>query len=269
MAKIKPSWVKTDIPKSIKVKYHWQAMVETTTYESWEQALTSMDWQDTDSKYARMSRETYKRLQQEILEMPSAEVNTLPSGLKFWVEDIKSIKQVAKGSRQALQIEKQPVSMSGQAESIRNHDKAIFRRSNAILSEQKLRDFLWPLDGGPPIYYYGKADSIDEFLRFFSYVGNQYVDREAMRLCNNLCDALRKLRTFLSEQFRPYDRFAVCDCARLIPEELSHAYYSEGRDPEEEPKIYWKYFDELQKLKGTCEDCFKQYRVYFRDNLLL
>ncbi len=166
-----------------------------------------------------------------------------------------------------LQKEKQSVSVSGQDDSIKNHDIGIFKISNSIMSEESLLDFLWPLDGGPPIYYYKKAESVARFLNFLSFEGNQYISHEAMRLCNNLCDALRKLGAFLHKEFNDPDRAGMSNWARLIPEELSSAYYAEGQDPEEEPEIYWKCFDELQKLKDTCKVCLQQYRAYIRDTL--
>ena len=135
------------------------------------------------------------------------------------------------------------------------------------MSEESLLDFLWPLDGGPPIYYYKKAELIERFLIFFSFEGNQYIGQEAIRLCNNLCDSLKKLGAFLSDEFRSPERTGVSSWARLLPGELSHAYYSGEGDPEEEPEIYWAKFNELQKLKDNCILCFQQYRAYIRDTL--
>jgi len=149
---------------------------------------------------------------------------------------------------------------------VENHDIEIFKKSNSIMSEENLLDFLWPLDGGPSIYYYRKAEAVERFLQFFSFVGNQYLDREALRLCNNLCEALRKLEAFLCDNFRPPQRSGVSDYARLIPGECAHGYYS-GEEDSEDEKIYWKYFDELQELNNTCKDCMKQYRAYIRDTL--
>jgi len=75
--KLKPSWVKTDIPRDIKVKYLWRAMIGNPTLASWQQAMTRMDWEKADEQYYRASRDTYNCLRDEILEMPEDEFKTL------------------------------------------------------------------------------------------------------------------------------------------------------------------------------------------------
>lgn len=164
------------------------------------------------------------------------------------------------------QMQKTLQPVPGQDDSVKNHDIGIFNKSNSIMSEEKLENFLCPLDGGPSIYYYKKAEPVERFLIFFSYVGNQYVDKEATRLCNNLCEALRQLGAFLHNNFRPPQRSGLSDYARLIPDECAQGYYSGEEGPDDE-KIYWKCFNELQELNNTCKDCLKQYRAYIRDTL--
>lgn len=113
MGKLKPSWVKTDIPKGIKIKYHWKAIMEAPTYQGWQQALARMEWQAEDMKYARVSWDTYVRLKKEIEEMPDFELDTLPPELKSWILSArkplaetkeKSIKHLPKGAI----VEKRP-----------------------------------------------------------------------------------------------------------------------------------------------------------------
>jgi len=91
MSKLKPSWVKTDIPKSIKVQYLWKAMMEAPTYTGWQQALAKMEWPEEYDKYCRTSQDTYKSLQDEVREMPETEIRTLPDDLKAWIGDVRGI----------------------------------------------------------------------------------------------------------------------------------------------------------------------------------
>ncbi len=213
---------------------------------------------------------TIRRIVQDINKLtPEVVVAKLPQYVWALRDDSQTLSQMAKANDQALPTEEQPAHVAGQAELARNHDEVVFRRSNALLSEERLRDFLWPLDGGPPIYYHDKLDAVYEFLRFFSYAGNQYVDCEAKRLCDNLCKALRILGTFLSRQFDSPDRIGpVRGWEMLIPTDIKGAYYAGDADPEES-KMYRKYFNGLQKLKANCTECFTQYRVYLRDTLLV
>ena len=155
-----------------------------------------------------------------------------------------------------------------QLASTKRHDIDIFKKSNDLMSEEKLLDFLWPLDGGPPIYYHDKADKVAQFLNFFSYEGNQYIDPMLKNMCKILCDSLTKLGTFLYHEFRTPDRIDHGDAkySRLIPGELSHMHYSGEGDMEDDQR-YWKYFEELKNLQANCQSCVKKYRASIRDLL--
>lgn len=152
----------------------------------------------------------------------------------------------------------------------RQHDIRVFTASDTIMNEEKLRIFLWPLDGGPPIYYQDQADNVAEYLQFFSLEGNQYVDSELKQLNHNLCDALRELGSFLFHEFRTPNRIDRGDekYSRLIPGELAGKYY-EGKEDEEYEKRYWDYFEQLQVLNKNCEGCLEKYWSYIRDTLFI
>ena len=92
MAKLKPSWVITDIPKNTKIKL-WHLMKDNPTYKSWEKAIvgksytTEQDFVFTkgELEYIKMSKDTYERLKKEIMHMPVGEVATLPLDLQGWL----------------------------------------------------------------------------------------------------------------------------------------------------------------------------------------
>ena len=82
--KLKANWVKTDIPKHVKIRL-WLAMKDNPTYQSWQQSTAGGDFEESDDKYVRLSYETYKSLKDEIIQMPLEEVGTLPLELQSWI----------------------------------------------------------------------------------------------------------------------------------------------------------------------------------------
>ena len=96
MAKLKPEWVKTDIPKGIKIKL-WRLMRDNPTYRSWDEAIVGKShttiqdklFANDELKYIKMSRDTYNALQYEIIHMPAEEVLNLPPDLQSWVKQLR------------------------------------------------------------------------------------------------------------------------------------------------------------------------------------
>lgn len=96
MPKLKPIWVKTDIPKRIKIEL-WRYMIDNPTYRSWEKAIVGKSkTTETDKllandelKHLRISRDTYGRLKQEVREMPLEEVAGLPHDLQSWIKQLR------------------------------------------------------------------------------------------------------------------------------------------------------------------------------------
>ncbi|MFC1962251.1 hypothetical protein ACFLWN_04335 [Chloroflexota bacterium] len=156
------------------------------------------------------------------------------------------------------------------SDDVKEHDRQIFRKSNKIIDEVQLLSFLWPLDGEPPICYYDKGEKAEQFLRFFSYEGNQYIDPRLKSTCNKLRNALTNLGIFIFHEFRSPNRIDTGDekYSRLIPSELAHMHYSGEGDMEDDPR-YWEYYEELKKLQENCQSYVKQYRTKIRDLLLV
>lgn len=90
MAKLKPEWMKTDIPKDTKIKL-WGIMRDCPTYSAWDKYITSHEKLFDKGEYDWLprSRATYKALQDEINEMPIEEVHSLPIDLRIWIEQIR------------------------------------------------------------------------------------------------------------------------------------------------------------------------------------
>lgn len=91
MSKLKPPWQKTDIPKDIKLKL-WRIMKDNPTYDTWLRGIADLQYgldKKEEDKYVKISRETHKRLQEEIKEMPVSEVCLLPIDLQVWVKGLR------------------------------------------------------------------------------------------------------------------------------------------------------------------------------------
>lgn len=96
MGKLKPDWVRTDIPKDIKIKL-WSLMIDNPTYGSWERAIVGEShtgdqdelFANDELKYIKMSRDTYNALQYEIMHMPLEDVISLPPDLQSWVMQLR------------------------------------------------------------------------------------------------------------------------------------------------------------------------------------
>ena len=88
MAKLKPSWMKTDIPKRIKVIL-WKLIKDNPTYESWQIAISKSEFNEADDPFIHTSRDTFNSLKYEINHMPIEEVAGLPLELQTWIKQLR------------------------------------------------------------------------------------------------------------------------------------------------------------------------------------
>lgn len=95
MAKLKPEWMKTDIPKDTKIKL-WGIMRDCPTYSAWDKYITSHEklFDKAEYDWLPRSRATHKALQDEINEMPIEEVRSLPSDLQIWIQQLRPELQI-------------------------------------------------------------------------------------------------------------------------------------------------------------------------------
>jgi len=91
VGKLKPDWMKTDIPKETKIKL-WRAMKDNPTHKSWQQSIAknSKLFTEDEDEYVRTSYETYTALKNEVEEMPLNEVLSLSQDLQDWIVEIRS-----------------------------------------------------------------------------------------------------------------------------------------------------------------------------------
>ena len=216
--KLKPRWVKTNIPTDIKVKYHWKAMVGRMTYEAWQQAMASMDWEEADRKWYRDSRDTYKSLQDEIWEMPSHEIEALPPDLKSWIKDVRRLDRGPQerpvDEHAHAEVDTSYIGLAEEAkEQAIAHDVAIFEKSDMIMNEQDLEIFLNTVHDS---YRQSQTIMIAEFCEFFEYETNKYIPDTLKRLVKTLCKALSSLLAFLA--------YHVGDFAWQTPRHPNHTY---------------------------------------------
>lgn len=106
MRQMKPPWVKSNLPRTIKVKL-WDIIRQTNTYPNmckhlanYPDSLTDFEWRQlgttrdtiTDSlenTQSIITRDTYKALQNEIRDIPLREVALLPEELHNWARGLK------------------------------------------------------------------------------------------------------------------------------------------------------------------------------------
>ncbi len=95
MAKLKPSWMKTDLPKETKIKL-WRVMIGCPTYDAWDKAIArnAEQFDKEEYKWLPRSRPTYKALQDEIREMPLEELISLPADLQVWIQSLRPELQI-------------------------------------------------------------------------------------------------------------------------------------------------------------------------------
>jgi hypothetical protein len=88
--KLKPKWMKTDIPKDTKIKL-WRIMRDNPNYNAWQQGIARVryEFDEKEDKYIRLSRYTYKSLQAEVSLMPIEEVCSLPYDLQIWIQELR------------------------------------------------------------------------------------------------------------------------------------------------------------------------------------
>lgn len=94
MANFKPDWQKTNIPKPIKTEL-FKVMFDNPTQAAREQAVAKLDLGKENDRWLRTSRDTFKKLTQELMEMPLSEVDDLPENIRTTIkEKRKNIKPV-------------------------------------------------------------------------------------------------------------------------------------------------------------------------------
>ena len=139
------------------------------------------------------------------------------------------------------------------------HDRGKFRESNDILNEAKLEDFTVQLDAHE--YYEYQAMNAREFIKFFHYESNKYINTNISNLCSVFCDSLENLCDFI-ESYR-------IDEGRYYMIDPHDRFYAEAEDYDK-PHPEWDKFDkEFSQLRESTKREYKTYRAAVRETLLI
>ena len=243
--RLKPEWVKTNIPEDIKVEFHWKAFIGTSTFTTWRSAMVKMPWSKENQKYYRISRDTYNQLREELHGMPEMLVMKLPEDLKVWICGIRGIA-----------VETASVSVD---DTTKAHDVGIFRNLDSIMNESDLLSFYEGMKE-QHICYSSQLSKIQGFIWQYAMESNKYVIEELRSLADELCDQLNELLRFGETTFSPYpDKKDGADIKwgfHLDLKGIDQASVTEG-DEELEARMDWLIIS------------YKKYREAVRSNLIV
>lgn len=118
---------------------------------------------------------------------PEIVITKLPAHVWKLRNDYKTIKQLAEA--------KQTTSAPEQTRRAIEHDVAIFEKSDAIATERKFEWLKNLLKSG--CFYSSQLDEVLQFIRFFGFESNKYVDFRLKHLCYVFCVKLEELSQFI------------------------------------------------------------------------
>jgi len=147
------------------------------------------------------------------------------------------------------------------------HDIRIFKESDEIIDEPTL-DLAFSNLSDSAIFSYGLPVHLDEYLGFFYYESNQYIEPEINLKSKNMWLHLKELNNFLwNENFRPIypdnkddarDTHVLCPDKSLrfcsMEEAKKHPDYNELKQ-------------NLEKLVEKARVSYKEYRIAIREKL--
>jgi hypothetical protein len=138
MAKFKPDWQKTNIPKPIKIEL-FKVMMDNPTQTAREQAVARLELGQENDRWLKTSRDTFKKLTQELLEMPLIELDTLPENLRATIkEKRKSVIPISNTAKIPV------VSAATQDSMAIEKDPAIIHTNELVIAAKRLVENLAP-----------------------------------------------------------------------------------------------------------------------------
>ena len=139
------------------------------------------------------------------------------------------------------------------------HDIKLFNKSNEILSEEKLMNFIHRLERDDS-YLQIQLEKNLKFIDFHEKESNQYLSKDINIKCNNLISSLNDLGMFLATYFFQYP-------PKAIDQETQYCLYPDlnidrkGNGSEQDLEAYLSY---QEKLYNLTENVSKDYREYRR-----
>lgn len=153
-------------------------------------------------------------------------------------------------------------------EKIIEHDKMLFDKADAIMTEKCLNELLEYI-GTFHSYTVEMVSPLDRFYKFFDEEGNQFINIKLKNSSLDLAKELRKLVSFLAAHFfvypnnQPYD----ADLRLCLYPELNIDRGGHGT-PEEREK-YDKYETQMFSLLDTVKERYVMYRRLIKKILLM
>jgi hypothetical protein len=149
-----------------------------------------------------------------------------------------------------------------------NHDKNIFRRSNRILSEIHLREFIDELQTNDSYFKYCYT-SVLRFREYFQQTGNKYINEKIANALEIFCTHLKDLSSFLSFNFFNVSEATVNEHDTRY---CLHPHLNVDRGGDGKPENMKKYDDFQIKLDNLCKqtrDAYKDYRKEIKLTLFI
>lgn len=147
------------------------------------------------------------------------------------------------------------------------HDVAIFRKANEILSEEQLGQFIYALEADHS-YYMDASGRIDNFARFLGTTNNHFLTPQLVSVTNDLLLAWRELGQFISYKFLIFPKnqtespFRLCMMPALNMDR-------EGDGSSEQVTKYDKLTAELEELTGRLDTCYRTFRTAIKNELVI
>lgn len=150
------------------------------------------------------------------------------------------------------------------------HDKAIFIKSDNLMSERQLLNFLGYLEA-THCFRNSQESSINKFVYFFEETSNQYISEELAQSSQELIIAFQELRTFTNVNFYVFpDR---SDNLRGDTQFCLQPGMNIDRTPYAVSQEKMIRYDELKEELYLCtekiRECYKQYRLLVKKVLII
>jgi len=146
----------------------------------------------------------------------------------------------------------------------REHDRSIFQRADAIMSEDDLKRMLEQLDIDHS-YLQSQRRKMTDFISFFEHVGNWYIRGNMAKSTKKLIKSLERFMEFksahffISNQSRSDDPYLVLEPALNIDRE--------GTGSPDETQRYGQYVRVLEDIVDDIRAAYKEYRLNAKKDL--
>ena len=142
---------------------------------------------------------------------------------------------------------------------IKQHDREIFQRADAILSESDLRRFL-DLLAGDHAYFARNRIQVTELAEFFDMAGNRYLSKELVKATSGLMGAIAQMQSFLAVHFFVHPMSQTGDNRRAVLEPALNVD-REGRGAAGDMASYREHAATLRRNVDSVDASYRVYRL--------